>query len=44
LIETFQRSVWLSSTPMFLGSRQDMADIADAVWKIYHHAEQMKKA
>jgi dTDP-4-amino-4,6-dideoxygalactose transaminase len=44
LIETFQRSVWLSSTNMFLGSRQDMADIADAVWKIQRHAEKIKNA
>lgn len=43
LIETFQTSVWLSSTSMFLGSRQDMADIANAVWKIHRHAEQIKK-
>ena len=44
LIQTFNTSVWLGSTKMFLGSRQDMADIADAVWKIYHHAEKIKKA
>jgi perosamine synthetase len=43
LIETFQSSVWLGSTSMFLGSRQAVADIADAVWKIYRHAEQIKK-
>ncbi len=44
LIETFQTSVWLGSTNMFLGSKQDMADIADAVWKIYHHAEKISQA
>jgi dTDP-4-amino-4,6-dideoxygalactose transaminase len=44
LIETFQTSVWLSSTNMFLGSKQDMTDIVDAVWKIYHHAEKINRA
>lgn len=43
LIETFQTSVWLSSTNMFLGSKQDMADIVDAVWKIHRHAEKLNK-
>jgi dTDP-4-amino-4,6-dideoxygalactose transaminase len=41
LLETFQSSVWLSSTHMFLGSRRDMADIVDAVAKIHRHAERI---
>jgi perosamine synthetase len=44
LIETFQTSVWLSSTSMFLGSQQDMADIVDAVGKIHRNAEKIKNA
>ena len=44
LIETFQSSVWLSSTNMFLGSRQDMADIVDAIWKIQKNAEKINRA
>lgn len=44
LIETFQSSVWLNSTGMFLGSKQDMQDIVDAVAKIHRHAEQIAKA
>lgn len=44
LIETFQTSVWLNSTSMLLGSKQDMADIVDAVWKIHRHAERIAKA
>lgn len=44
LIETFKTSVWLSSTNMFLGTRQDMADIVEAVWKIHRHAEKIAKA
>lgn len=43
LIETFQTSVWISSTNMFLGSKQDMAAIVDAVWKIYNNAERINK-
>lgn len=44
LIETFQTSVWLNSTGMFLGSKQDMADIVDAVAKIQRNAEKIKNA
>jgi dTDP-4-amino-4,6-dideoxygalactose transaminase len=44
LIETFQSSVWLSSTNMFLGSKTDMADIVDAIWKIQRHAEKINRA
>lgn len=44
LIETFQSSIWLSSTNMFLGRRQDMQDIVDAVRKIQAHAGRIAKA
>ncbi|MBI5691428.1 MAG: DegT/DnrJ/EryC1/StrS family aminotransferase [Verrucomicrobia bacterium] len=44
LIQTFQTSVWLNSTPMLLGSRQDMADIVDAVVKIQRNADKIAKA
>ena len=42
LIETFRKSVWLDSTSMLLGTRQDMADIVNAVWKIYENAEKIR--
>lgn len=42
LIETFGSSVWLSSTNMFLGTRQDMTDIVNAIAKIQKHAAKIK--
>ena len=42
LLQTFESSVWLSSTNMFLGSASDVDDIANAVEKIYEHAEKLK--
>ena len=44
LIDTFQSSVWLNSTGMFLGSKQDMQDIVDAVAKIHRHAASIARA
>ncbi len=44
LIQTFNTSVWLNSAGMFLGNQQEMDQIANAVWKIYENAEDIKKA
>lgn len=44
LIETFQSSVWLNSTGMFVGSRRDMQDIVDAVAKIQRNADRIARS
>ena len=44
LIKTFGQSIWLSSTHMFLGEKNDMDDIANAVEKILANAERIAQA
>ena len=43
LIENFGRSIWLSSTNMFLAEKSDMDDIVNAVEKILDHTEEIAK-
>lgn len=44
LIQTFETSIWISSSGMFLGTKDDMNDIALALDKIYKNAEKIKNA
>ncbi len=44
LMQTFDTSVWLSTTGMLLGSKADMDDVVRAIEKIQKHASKLKKA
>ncbi len=44
LMQTFDTSVWLSTTGMLLGSKADMDDVVRAVEKVRKHASKLKTA
>ena len=44
LMQTFDTSVWLSTTGMLLGCQADMDDVVRAVEKVHQHSAKLKKA